>query len=78
VRTTDPVSILPIARLRYTAADTTWTLFSRDRNLRFHTYDLIKPSRNVDDLLAETALRASSCCPPPPDVGVVCAPVTAS
>jgi Protein of unknown function (DUF3024) len=46
-------STLPIARLRYTAADTTWTLFSRDRNLRFHTYDLIKPSRTLDDLLAE-------------------------
>lgn len=44
---------LPIARLRYAAVDRTWTLFSRDRNLRFHVYDLIKPSRNVDDILAE-------------------------
>jgi Protein of unknown function (DUF3024) len=44
---------LPIARLRYTAADKTWRLFWRDRNLRFHGYDLLKPSRNVDDLLAE-------------------------
>jgi hypothetical protein len=44
---------LPIARLRYSAADRTWTLFSRDRNLRFHAYDLIKPSRSVDDILAE-------------------------
>jgi hypothetical protein len=34
-------------------ADRTWSLFSRDRNLRFHAYDLIKPSRNVDDILAE-------------------------
>lgn len=44
---------LPIARLRYSAADRTWTLFSRDRNLRFHAYDLIKPSRDIDDILAE-------------------------
>jgi hypothetical protein len=44
---------LPIARLRYTATDRTWTLFSRDRNLRFHTYDLIKPSGTIDDILAE-------------------------
>src|SRR3954464_7129642 len=28
----------PIARLRYTAADKTWTLYWRDRNLRFHPY----------------------------------------
>ena len=26
----------PIARLRYTAADKSWTLYWRDRNLRFH------------------------------------------
>jgi Protein of unknown function (DUF3024) len=44
---------LPIARLRYTAADQTWTLFSRDRNLRFPAYDPIKPSRNVEDILTE-------------------------
>ena len=30
---------LPIARLRYTAADKSWTLYWRDRNLRFHNYD---------------------------------------
>jgi len=30
---------LPIARLRNTAADQTWTLYCRDRNLRFHRYD---------------------------------------
>ena len=29
----------PIARLRYTAADKSWTLYWRDRNLRFHLYD---------------------------------------
>jgi len=43
----------PIARLRYTAATRLWTLFWRDRNLRFHAYDLLAPSPNVEDLLAE-------------------------
>lgn len=43
----------PIARLRYTAADTSWTLYWRDRNLLFHRYDLLEPSNHVDDLLNE-------------------------
>jgi hypothetical protein len=38
----------PIARLRYTAADKSWTLYWRDRNLRFHLYDLLAPSSRVD------------------------------
>ena len=29
----------PIARLRYNQATRTWTLYWRDRNLRFHRYD---------------------------------------
>jgi Protein of unknown function (DUF3024) len=44
---------LPIARLRYTATDKAWTLYWRDRNLRFHIYDLLAPSNRVDDLLTE-------------------------
>jgi hypothetical protein len=44
----------PIARLRYTAATKSWTLYWRDRNLRFHIYDLPAPSNRVDDLLNET------------------------
>ena len=43
----------PIARLRYTVADKSWTLYFRDRNLRFHRYDLLAPSRQIDDLLTE-------------------------
>lgn len=43
----------PIARLRYTATDKSWTLYWRDRNLRFHIYDLLAPSNRVDDLLTE-------------------------
>src|SRR5271166_4470754 len=41
------------SRLRYTAAGKSWTLYWRDRNLRFHIYDLLSPSRRVEDLLAE-------------------------
>lgn len=43
----------PIARLRYTKTTGTWELYWRDRNLRFHRYDLLAPSPLVDDLLAE-------------------------
>ena len=42
----------PVARLRY-AADKSWTLYWRDRNLRFHIYDLLAPSNQVEDLLTE-------------------------
>ena len=44
---------LPVARLRYTKADRTWTLYWRDRNTRFRLYDRIAPSSRVDDLLQE-------------------------
>jgi Protein of unknown function (DUF3024) len=43
----------PIARLRYSAAGKSWTLYWRDRNLPFHLYDLLAPSNRVDDLLNE-------------------------
>ncbi len=43
----------PIARLRYIIADRSWTLYWRDRNLRFHVYDLLAPSDRVEDLLTE-------------------------
>ncbi|MGE3288888.1 MAG: DUF3024 domain-containing protein [Pseudonocardia sp.] len=43
----------PIARLRYTVVDRSWTLCWRDRNLRFHLYDRMAPSRRVDALLDE-------------------------
>ena len=42
-----------LTRLRYTAADKTWTLYWRDRNLRFYLYDLTQPTHQVDDLLTE-------------------------
>ena len=43
----------PIARLRYTKASRSWSLFWRDRHLRFHAYDRLAPSVHVDDLLRE-------------------------
>jgi hypothetical protein len=43
----------PIARLRYTTAGMSWTLYWRDRNLRFQVYDRLPPSSRVEDLLAE-------------------------
>lgn len=43
----------PIARLRYTKTSRTWSLYWRDRNLRFHDYDLLQPSASVEDMLAE-------------------------
>ncbi len=42
----------PIARLRYTQTRKEWSLYWRDRNLRFHEYDLIEPSARIEDLLA--------------------------
>ena len=43
----------PIARLRYTQATQMWTLYWRDRNLRFHRYDQLEPSPNIGNLLRE-------------------------
>jgi len=42
-----------IARLRYTAKSRLWTLYWRDRNQRWHRYDLIEPSADVLRLLDE-------------------------
>ncbi|HLU52726.1 MAG TPA: DUF3024 domain-containing protein [Acidimicrobiia bacterium] len=43
----------PIARLRYTEARDRWSLYWRDRNLKFREYDLAEPSADVQDLLDE-------------------------
>jgi len=44
---------LPIARLRYTKVRRQWSLYWRDRDLRFHDYDLVRPTESVEDFLAE-------------------------
>ena len=41
----------PIARFRYTKARREWTLYWRDRNLRFHRFDIVEPSARLQDLI---------------------------
>jgi hypothetical protein len=41
----------PIARLRYTASTGQWSLYWRDRHLRFHEYRDMRPTKNVQSLL---------------------------
>ena len=43
----------PIARLRYTKATRLWSLYWRDRNLKFHEYGRVPASAGVAELLAE-------------------------
>jgi hypothetical protein len=43
----------PIARLRYTKATRLWSLYWRDRNQRFHEYDRVPATEDVEELLAE-------------------------
>lgn len=41
----------PICRFRYTKTRRQWTLYWRDRNLKFHEYDLVEPTPHLDDLI---------------------------
>ena len=41
----------PIARLRYTKSTGRWAIYRRDRNLKFHEYELKRPTKNVLSLL---------------------------
>ena len=42
----------PIARLRFAKASGLWTLFWRDRNLKFHSYaDRLAPTPRVGEIL---------------------------
>jgi hypothetical protein len=43
----------PIARLRYTKVTGLWSLYWRDRHLRFHEYDRSPATANIEELLAE-------------------------
>lgn len=43
----------PIARLRYTKATRLWSLYWRDRHLRFHEYDRVPATDSVEVLLDE-------------------------
>lgn len=46
-------SRLPIARLRYTQGTGLWSLYWRDRNLKFHRYDRTPLTTDIQILLAE-------------------------
>jgi len=41
----------PIARLHHTKTTGLWTLYWRDRNLKFHRYQPLDPSPRVRELL---------------------------
>ena len=41
----------PIARLRYNMGTGQWTIYWRDRNLKFHKYDRKRPTKTVQSLL---------------------------
>lgn len=43
----------PIAGLRWTAVSAVWSLFWRDRDLRFHAYDRVSATSTIQELLAE-------------------------
>jgi hypothetical protein len=44
---------MSIAQLRYDTAAGTWTLYWADRNRRWHRYDHLDPTPQLDDLLKE-------------------------
>lgn len=52
----DPGSIkveIKIAQIRFKNEDKTFTLYCADRNERWHLYDFIEPSIELEDLLKE-------------------------
>lgn len=46
-------SRLPIARLRYSQTTKQWSLYWRDRNLKFHRYDNTAPTTDIRIILDE-------------------------
>jgi hypothetical protein len=44
---------MKIAQLRYEPDAALWTLYWADRNSRWHRYDDLEPTSNLDDVLAE-------------------------
>jgi hypothetical protein len=43
----------PVVRFHYNKARREWAIFWRDRNLRFHRFDPVAPSRQIERLLEE-------------------------
>ena len=46
----------PICRFRYTKVCKEWSLYWRDRNLKFHEYDLAASMPHLDELIEEVKL----------------------
>lgn len=46
----------PIARFRYSAKTKLWTLYWRDRNLRFHRYERLAPSHAIEALVGRVGV----------------------
>ena len=44
-------SRFPVARLRYTVKTGQWSIYWRDRNMKFHEYTRKRPTKNVQALL---------------------------
>jgi hypothetical protein len=44
---------LNVAKFRYFVGRRDWVLFWRDRNSKWHRYDLVPPSQQFEDLLRE-------------------------
>jgi len=44
---------MPIAQLRYQPANELWTLYWADRNDRWHLYEDLEPTKDLDAVLAE-------------------------
>jgi hypothetical protein len=46
-------SDMAVAQFRFRPADSKWLLYWADRNSRWHEYDDVEPSDDLDDLLRE-------------------------
>lgn len=44
---------MPIAQIRYNEKTGEWTLYCADRNNRWHKYEGLLPTKNIDQILAE-------------------------
>lgn len=49
----EPWTRLAVAQLRFDTAQRNWTLYWRDRDERWHLYELIDPSPTISELLNE-------------------------
>ncbi|MCP4961976.1 MAG: DUF3024 domain-containing protein [Actinomycetia bacterium] len=43
----------PVCRFRYTKSRRQWTLYWRDRNSKFHAFDMVESTPHIDQLIDE-------------------------